>query len=233
MKVKSTGLGKTQLQCHFDGFSPKENGEPSVVMIITSTEPVHWHIEADLGGKDLRQMAGQMLKPATIWHLLKLLVLGSEAKGFVMEKDGGRRSTRDRVQREPVQRDLSATAPAAPAAPAPAAAAPVDRNPRLSVAAAAAPAPVNGTSRHRAGHGSPGGQGRLGRAERPRAAARRAAAATGRSGEAVRGGLGAGPTRERRPPASRSGGRSASRSAAHAAVLGMTTHTTRITTIGG
>ena len=114
MKVKSTGLGKTQLQCHFDGFAKKENGEPSVVMVITSTEPVHWHIEADLGGKDLRQMAGQMLKPATVWHLLKLLVLGSEAKGFVMEKDGGRRSTRDRVQREPAQRDLSATAPAAP-----------------------------------------------------------------------------------------------------------------------
>jgi hypothetical protein len=121
MKVKSTGLGKTQLQCHFDGFAKKENGEPSVVMVITSTEPVHWHIEADLGGRDLRQMAGQMLKPATVWHLLKLLVLGSEAKGFVMEKDGGRRSTRDRVQRETAQRDLSATAPT----PAPVAAAPV------------------------------------------------------------------------------------------------------------
>lgn len=99
MKVKSTGLGKTQLQCHFDGFHPKEDGEDSVVMIITSTAPVSWHIEADLGGKDLRQMAGQMLKPATVWHLLKLLVKGSEAKGFVMEKEGGRRSSRERVVR--------------------------------------------------------------------------------------------------------------------------------------
>lgn len=104
MKVKSTGLGKTQLQCHFDGFTKKENGEQSVVMVITSTEPVHWHIEADLGGKDLRQMAGQMLKPATIWHLLKLLVAGSEARGFVMEKEGGRRSSRERASREPVVR---------------------------------------------------------------------------------------------------------------------------------
>ena len=104
MKVKSTGLGKTQLQCHFDGFTKKENGEQSVVMVITSTEPVHWHIEADLGGKDLRQMAGQMLKPGTIWHLLKLLVAGSEARGFVMEKEGGRRSSRERVSREPVVR---------------------------------------------------------------------------------------------------------------------------------
>jgi hypothetical protein len=106
MKVKSTGLGKTQLQCHFDGFTKKENGEQSVVMVITSTEPVHWHIEADLGGKDLRQMAGQMLKPATIWHLLKLLVAGSEARGFVMEKEGGRRSSRERASREPVVRTV-------------------------------------------------------------------------------------------------------------------------------
>lgn len=117
MKVKSTGLGKTQLQCHFDGFSKKENGDQSVVMVITSTEPVHWHIEADLGGKDLRQMAGQMLKPAIIWHLIKLLVSGSEAKGFVMEKDGGRRSSRERVSREPVVRTGGvAAAKAGPAA---------------------------------------------------------------------------------------------------------------------
>lgn len=143
MKVKSTGLGKTQLQCHFDGFSPKEGGEPSVVMVITSTEPVHWHIEADLGGKDLRQMAGQMLKPATIWHLLKLLVLGSEAKGFVMEKEGGRRSTRDRVQREPVQRDLSTTAAAsAPAKAASAPAAAVSPAAAVEPTPAAAPAPA-------------------------------------------------------------------------------------------
>ncbi len=132
MKVKSTGLGKTQLQCHFDGFHPKEDGEESVVMIITSTAPVHWHIEADLGGKDLRQMAGQMLKPATVWHLLKLLVKGSEAKGFVMEKDGGRRSTRERVVRSaptlvtatPAVSEGTAAVAATPAPSPPAAAAP-------------------------------------------------------------------------------------------------------------
>ena len=146
MKVKSTGLGKTQLQCHFDGFAKKENGEPSVVMVITSTEPVHWHIEADLGGKDLRQMAGQMLKPATVWHLLKLLVLGSEAKGFVMEKDGGRRSTRDRVQREPVVARPLGHCPersggSGPVATAPAAAAVQEP---VSAAVTATPAPSNG-----------------------------------------------------------------------------------------
>ncbi len=100
MKVKSTGLGKTQLTAHFDGFTAKEGGEPSAVLIITSTEPVHWHIECDLGGSDLRQFAGQVLRPSMIWHLVKLLARGGDARGFVMEKEGGRRSKKERVTRD-------------------------------------------------------------------------------------------------------------------------------------
>ena len=99
MKVKSTGLGKTQLTAHFDGFSAKEGGEASAVLVITSTEPVHWHIECDLGGNDLRRFAAQVLRPGMIVHLLKLLVRGGEARGFVMENEGGRRSRRERVSR--------------------------------------------------------------------------------------------------------------------------------------
>lgn len=124
MKVKSTGLGKTQLTAHFDGFTAKEGGEPSAVLIITSTEPVHWHIECDLGGSDLRQFAGQVLRPSMIWHLVKLLARGGEARGFVMEKEGGRRSRKERVSRTAaVEPAVVAAAPAvniaaAPAAPA-------------------------------------------------------------------------------------------------------------------
>ncbi|MCZ7662985.1 MAG: hypothetical protein M5U22_08690 [Thermoleophilia bacterium] len=99
MKVKSTGLGKTQLTAHFDGFTAKEGGEPSAVLIITSTEPVHWHIECDLGGSDLRRFAAQVLRPGMIWHLVKLLARGGEARGFVMVKEGGRRSRKERVTR--------------------------------------------------------------------------------------------------------------------------------------
>lgn len=101
MKVKSTGLGRTLLQCHPDGFRKKGDGDTqSLVMVITSTEPVHWHIECDLGGKDIRQMAAQMLKPAILWQLIKLLISGSEAKGFDMGQEGGRRSSRERVSRD-------------------------------------------------------------------------------------------------------------------------------------
>jgi hypothetical protein len=113
MKVKSTGLGKTQLTAHFDGFTAKDGGEPSAVLIITSTEPVHWHIECDLGGSDLRQFAGQVLRPSMIWHLIKLLARGGDARGFVMEKEGGRRSRKERVSRTAeAQPSVAATAAA-------------------------------------------------------------------------------------------------------------------------
>ncbi|MHB8870244.1 MAG: hypothetical protein ACYC6T_15750 [Thermoleophilia bacterium] len=121
MKVKSTGLGKTQLTAHFDGFTAKEGGEPSAVLIITSTEPVHWHIECDLGGSDLRQFAGQVLRPSMIWHLVKLLARGGEARGFVMEKEGGRRSRKERVSRTAAaEPPVAVAAPTATIAAAPA-----------------------------------------------------------------------------------------------------------------
>jgi hypothetical protein len=96
MKVKSTGLGRTQLTAHIDGFFIKEDGS-SAVMVIESTEPVHWHIECDMGGKDLRHFAGFVLKPRVLYSLVRLLVTGGEAKGFSMEKEGGKRAAKKRA----------------------------------------------------------------------------------------------------------------------------------------
>jgi hypothetical protein len=147
MKVKSTGLGRTLLQCHPDGFRKKGDGDTqSLVMVITSTEPVHWHIECDLGGKDIRQMAAQMLKPAIVWQLIKLLISGSEAKGFDMGQEGGRRSSRERVSRDPGGRAAvvavaDAAATATSAAPRPILAA----TGTAAVTAAAPATPSNGT----------------------------------------------------------------------------------------
>lgn len=144
MKVKSTGLGKTQLTAHFDGFSAKEGGEASAVLVITSTEPVHWHIECDLGGNDLRRFAAQVLRPGMIVHLLKLLVRGGEARGFVMENEGGRRSRRERVSRNGHGAVGKATT-ATPAEEAPAAAATVSAAKAAVVASALTPEPEAAT----------------------------------------------------------------------------------------
>lgn len=153
MKVKSTGLGRTLLQCHPDGFRKKGDGDTqSLVMVITSTEPVHWHIECDLGGKDIRQMAAQMLKPAIVWQLIKLLISGSEAKGFDMGQEGGRRSSRERVSRDSAGRavglaetEAGATATSATAGPTLAATATVPAAGSATLPAAGPAAPSNGT----------------------------------------------------------------------------------------
>ena len=152
MKVKSTGLGRTLLQCHPDGFRRKGDGDTqSLVMVITSTEPVHWHIECDLGGKDIRQMAAQMLKPAIVWQLIKLLISGSEAKGFDMGQEGGRRSSRERVSRDPGGRaavvavaEAGATPPAAEPAVAATATVRTERPAASSNGTAAAPSTASG-----------------------------------------------------------------------------------------
>jgi hypothetical protein len=96
MKVKSTGLGRTQLTAHIEGFFIKDDGS-SAVMVIESTEPVHWHIECDMGGRDLRHFAGFVLKPRVLFSLVRLLITGGEAKGFVMEKEGGKRAAKKRT----------------------------------------------------------------------------------------------------------------------------------------
>jgi hypothetical protein len=116
VKVKSTGLGKTQLTSDIDGFYIKEDGS-SAVMVIESTEPVHWHIECDMGGDDLRQFARLVLKPRTLASLIGLLIKGGEAKGFVMEKEkGGRRGAAKKAR--VTARTVAGTVPSESAAPA-------------------------------------------------------------------------------------------------------------------
>lgn len=120
MKVKSTGLGKTQLTAHVEGFYVKEDGS-SAVMVIESTQPVHWHIECDMGGIDLRHFAGFVLRPRVLFNLLKLLVQGGEAKGFVMEKEGGRTGRKAERAAKPAAAGTASATVVSGAAPAPAA----------------------------------------------------------------------------------------------------------------
>jgi hypothetical protein len=62
MKMRSTGLGKTELTAHTTDFLVDVEDGGRLVMKIESTEPVHWFITAFLYGKDLRQMIGIVLK---------------------------------------------------------------------------------------------------------------------------------------------------------------------------
>ena len=77
MKVNSTGLGKTTMVAHFADLI-KVDGESSGAMklSIEATEPVHWSINATVGGDDLRRFARLMFKPSNLYHVLWLLFFG-------------------------------------------------------------------------------------------------------------------------------------------------------------
>lgn len=73
MKMRSTGLGKTELTAHTTGLLIDPENSNRLVMKIESTEPVHWFITAILEGKDLRQMVWMALKSPRF--LLKAILL--------------------------------------------------------------------------------------------------------------------------------------------------------------
>lgn len=77
MKVKSTGLGKTTLTAEFTKLAP--NGDPnSMLLAIESKAPVHWHITVTMGGEDLRQVVGMMMKPSVLFSLISMLIKGNK-----------------------------------------------------------------------------------------------------------------------------------------------------------
>jgi hypothetical protein len=64
MRVRSTGLGKTEMVANFGRLKPVANGY--IVMEMNSTEPVHWHIRVALTGQDLRRLVRLALKPSVL-----------------------------------------------------------------------------------------------------------------------------------------------------------------------
>lgn len=67
MRVRSTGLGKTELICGIEGISRKED---FLIMSVRSTEPVAWHIRVALEYKDLLKLIVSCLKGSVMWFVL-------------------------------------------------------------------------------------------------------------------------------------------------------------------
>jgi hypothetical protein len=75
MRVRSTGLGKTEMVAHFERLQPVANGY--VIMAMHSTEPVHWRIRVALTGQDLRRLIGLALKnPSVLIRIISCLFQG-------------------------------------------------------------------------------------------------------------------------------------------------------------
>jgi hypothetical protein len=79
MRVRSTGLGKTEMVAQIERLEPVANGY--LIMAMHSTEPVHWRIRIALTGQDLRRLVWLALgKPSVLMRIIQCLLKGVNKK---------------------------------------------------------------------------------------------------------------------------------------------------------
>ena len=102
MYIRSTGLGKTLLQCKVEKVesciivpetleSPKEGEvEPTrLLMTMKVVAPVSWTVRAFVEPADLRHIIGFVLKnPRALFDGLRFLTIGGNSPSLVVEKKG-------------------------------------------------------------------------------------------------------------------------------------------------
>lgn len=67
MRMRSTGLGRTELVGNLDGVA--QNGD-YLVLSIRTTAPVRWHVRTALSRKDVVEMLKFILKPRILLYFL-------------------------------------------------------------------------------------------------------------------------------------------------------------------
>jgi hypothetical protein len=99
MYIRSTGLGKTLLQCkvaklEYTNIVPEtlkdpENGEKEprrLLMTMQVIAPVTWTVRAFVEPGDLRSIVIYLLKnPSILWHALNFLVFGGESPSLIVK----------------------------------------------------------------------------------------------------------------------------------------------------
>lgn len=68
MRLRSTGLGKTELVAEVESLTPKEG---YLIISIRATKPVNWHIRASMGKDDTMRLLKLILR----FSVLKCLFL--------------------------------------------------------------------------------------------------------------------------------------------------------------
>jgi hypothetical protein len=100
MYIRSTGLGKTLLQCKVDSVesstiipatleATKEGeGEPTrLLMTMKVIAPVSWTVRAFVEPADLRAIIGFALKnPKVLWGALRFLIAGGRSPSLEVKK---------------------------------------------------------------------------------------------------------------------------------------------------
>jgi len=72
MRVRSTGLGKQQMKARIRDVQLIK--KDSLIMNVETQEPVQWHIRIVMGHDDFIRLIPQILKPKTLFGVLKLIL---------------------------------------------------------------------------------------------------------------------------------------------------------------
>lgn len=75
MRIKSTGLGKTELVGYIEGIKRVDD---YLVLTMRTAEPVRWHVRVAMTPKDLRQMIKAGLKGPTLKYVISKLLNKTE-----------------------------------------------------------------------------------------------------------------------------------------------------------
>ena len=74
MRMRSTGLGKTELEADVASLELKEG---MLLLNIQTTKPVIWHIRAGIQRKDIFKMMKEVLSFRVIKHVLGMMIRGN------------------------------------------------------------------------------------------------------------------------------------------------------------
>lgn len=100
MYIRSTGLGKTLLQCKIakieatqivpTTLEPSKDGQPEIMRLLMTMQviaPVTWTVRAFVEPQDLQQMFVFALKnPKVLLKAIKFLILGGRSPSLVVKK---------------------------------------------------------------------------------------------------------------------------------------------------
>ena len=73
MRLRSTGLGRTELEAEVEAIKKVDD---MVIFFARVTEPVKWRIRMGFQERDLRMLFWTVLKPRNIWFIIKALFFG-------------------------------------------------------------------------------------------------------------------------------------------------------------
>ena len=106
MYIRSTGLGKTLLQCKVASvecsavvpatLEPPEkdkNETTRILMTLSVIAPVTWTVRVFLEPADVRRLIGCVIKnPRTLFSAVRFLVFGGKSPSLVVDKKEGEES---------------------------------------------------------------------------------------------------------------------------------------------